>query len=99
MGGRNLPRRKQTQTKDITLATAQHIVKAVDGTDWRALLEQHRYCATCPARGGPVEVVGEVCNLCAACPLRPLMMALADMALRQGKSAGEKVATNEKTND
>lgn len=89
-----MPRKKSAQQSEITAATARHIIQAVDGTDWRALLEQHRYCATCPARGGPADVAGEVCNLCAACPLRPLMMALADMALRQGAAPARKVVTH-----
>nr|CRY97100.1 hypothetical protein [uncultured prokaryote] len=68
--------------KDIARRTAQHIINKIDHTDWHAIRESVNPCHDCPARGGPQEQSGEILSLCLACPLRPLMLDLADLEMR-----------------
>lgn len=77
---------------DIAARTASYIVAAIDGTDWEQLLNQHRYCAQCPARAGAHLIEDTVQDLCLACPLRPLMLDLAELTLRRGRAASADTA-------
>lgn len=69
--------------------TAQYIAQQIDAGPWQELLRAHSYCRSCPARSGPLpgsadDLPDAVCPLC---PLRPLMLALSDLALRQADRA------------
>lgn len=72
---------------DLAARTASYIARSIDATDWAALLSQHRYCAACPARAGAHLIEDEMHNLCLGCPLRPLMLDLAELTLRRGRAA------------
>lgn len=73
---------RNATAKEITRRTAQHIISRIEATDWGALRRKLNPCHDCPARGGPQEQGGEILSLCLACPLRPLMLDLADLELR-----------------
>lgn len=73
-----------SKKRDATArAVASHIAKVIDGTDWAGITRQINPCRTCPARDGPHLIGDDIGSFCAACPLRPLLMALADLDLRQ----------------
>lgn len=76
-----MKRKKQSGT---VAAVADYIIEQIDATDWQTLLEQHRYCSQCPARcGGVLDEDDAVNDLCLACPLRPLMLDIAQLVLRK----------------
>lgn len=77
---------------DLAARTASYIAHSIDATDWAALLSQHRYCAACPARAGAHLIEDEIHNLCLGCPLRPLMLDLAELTLRRGRAASSDTA-------
>lgn len=66
-----------------TKAVASHIAKVIDGTNWAEITQKINPCRTCPARDGPHLIGDDIGSFCTACPLRPLLMALADLDLRQ----------------
>lgn len=72
------------KNRDATVrAVASHIAAVIDGTDWAGITRQINPCRTCPARDGPHLIGDDIGSFCTACPLRPLLMALADLDLRQ----------------
>lgn len=70
------------RNEKITKRTAQHIIDHIEKTDWGQLRRTLNPCHDCPARGGPQTQDGEILSLCLACPLRPLMLDLADLEMR-----------------
>lgn len=80
-----MPRKTTTKAAraDLAARTASYIAHSIDTTNWAALLSQHRYCAACPARAGAHLIEDEMHNLCLGCPLRPLMLDLAELVLRR----------------
>lgn len=77
-----MPPKRKSNLKDIAEQTANYITTQLDATDWQQLLEQHKYCQGCPARSGVQMVGNDIDSLCLYCPLRPLMMNIADLQLR-----------------
>lgn len=74
----------QRKNKDATAkAVASHIASVIDGTNWRSITRKVNPCRNCPARDGPHLIGDDIGSFCSACPLRPLLMALADLDLRQ----------------
>lgn len=72
------------KNRDATVrAVASHIAAVIDSTDWAGITRQINPCRTCPARDGPHLIGDDIGSFCAACPLRPLLMSLADLDLRQ----------------
>lgn len=67
----------------VTKAVAAHIVDAIDKNDWKEIKEKINPCRTCPARDGPHLIGDDVGTFCSACPLRSVLLALADLELRQ----------------
>lgn len=76
-----MPRRKKEQTAAIQ-ATADFIVNVLDSEPWEERMKTAAYCRQCPARQGGVLDGNDIDHLCGYCPLRPYMMALAELTLR-----------------
>lgn len=77
-----MPRRKRPDITETTTAAAQYIAQQLDATDWETMLQEHRFCASCPVRTGPQLEDDRIEAYCMACPLRGWLLATADMALR-----------------
>lgn len=73
-----------SKKRDATAkAVASHIAAAIDRTDWGEIKRQINPCSTCPARDGPHLIGDDIGTFCSACPLRPVLFALADLELRR----------------
>lgn len=80
-----MPRRKKDQTAAVQ-ATADYIIKVLDSEPWSERLAAAAYCRQCPARQGGVLDGDDIDHLCSYCPLRPYMMALAELDLRSRRN-------------
>lgn len=69
-------------------AAADYITAVIDGEPWEARLSGAAYCRQCPARQGLVLDGDEIEHVCSVCPLRPYMMAVADLVLRKRRKEG-----------
>ena len=67
----------------VVKAVASHIIKAIDENDWKGIKDKINPCRTCPARDGPHLIGDDIGTFCIACPLRPVLIALADLELRR----------------
>lgn len=74
---------KRKEREETVRAVAKHIVKAIDTTDWTGIKENINPCRNCPARDGPHLIGDDIGSFCSACPLRPVLLSLADLELRQ----------------
>lgn len=82
-----MARRKVDKAKQVE-QTAAYIIQQIDSTSWQDVLDAHAYCRDCPARPGvSLGLDDDAIDLCGACPLRPLMYALADLVMRQRREA------------
>ena len=75
-------RKKQ---RDALAAVQEHIKTIIDQTPWAAAADRIDWCRTCPARA-PVVTENGLESPCFSCPLRPLVVALAELQLRQNAS-------------
>lgn len=83
-----MPRRKKHQAAAIQ-ATADYVIHILDTEPWAARLQAAAYCRQCPARQGGVLDGDDIDHLCSYCPLRPYMMALAELELRSRRKGGQ----------
>lgn len=78
------------QQRKAIEATQKHIQGIVDTTPW-AEAARLDWCRTCPGRSGVISESG-LESPCYACPLRPLIVALAELQLRQNRDAAAAAA-------
>lgn len=65
--------------EDFAPEVADHVRKAIDQTPWVQIIQQINPCSSCPARSG----IAARASYCDVCPIRPLMLSLAELQLRQ----------------
>lgn len=82
--------RKKKETAAAIQATADFILSVLDSEPWAERHEAAAYCRRCPARQGGILDGDTIDHLCSYCPLRPYMMALADLTLRSRRNTSEK---------
>lgn len=70
------------QQKDALKQVRQHIQAIVDATPWASAAERIDWCRTCPARA-PIVTANGLESPCFSCPLRPLLVSLAELQMRQ----------------
>lgn len=83
-----MARRNHAKRAAAVQATADYIIEVLDREPWAEKLMQASYCRQCPARQGGVLDGDDIEHLCNYCPLRPYMMALAELNLRQRRKDG-----------
>ena len=74
--------KKKTTRADAIQQAADYIIKILDTEPWKERLEKAAYCRDCPARQGGILDDNDIDHVCSFCPLRPYMMALAELELR-----------------
>ena len=84
-----MPRRNREKRAAAVQATADYIIKVLDSEPWSERLAAAAYCRQCPARQGGVLDGEDIDHLCGYCPLRPYMMALAELDLRSRRKDGQ----------
>lgn len=67
-------------------ATREYIQRIIDTTPWADAAQQATWCRSCPGRASIITESG-LDSPCYACPLRPLLVALAELQLRQNRNA------------
>lgn len=80
--GVNRMTKKKTTRADAIQQAADYIINILDSEPWKERLEKAAYCRNCPARQGGVLDNDDIDHVCSFCPLRPYMMALAELELR-----------------
>lgn len=75
--------RQKKEKAAAVQATADYILSIIDEQPWQQRMDDAAFCRNCPARQGGVLDADSIDHLCAYCPLRPYMMALAEIVLRQ----------------
>lgn len=82
-----MPRKKQGRyyaSSKIAEQAAAWVACQIDATDWQTIIDSLPACRDCPARAGIIaDADGLPLDVCAACPLRPLLYSLADLAARR----------------
>jgi len=78
-----MPKANKKEKAATIQATSDYIIQILDSEPWAERLKESAYCASCPARQGGILDGDTIDHLCSYCPLRPYMMALADLTLRQ----------------
>lgn len=73
---------KRTNPDDYAPIVADHVRAAIDRTPWGAIIAEVNPCSSCPAR----TKIAARAAYCDVCPMRPLMLALAELQLRQQKA-------------
>ena len=76
-----MAKKKATRAEGIQ-AAADYIINILDTEPWKERLENAAYCRDCPARQGGILDDNDIDHVCSFCPLRPYMMALAELELR-----------------
>ena len=73
---------KRPNPDDYAPIVADHVRDAIDRTPWGAIIAEVNPCSSCPAR----TKIAARAAYCDVCPIRPLMLALAELQLRQQAS-------------
>lgn len=71
---------------DALERTQAHIARIIDTTPWSAAADRINWCRTCPGRSEVITSSG-LETPCLGCPLRPLVVALAELQLRAAAAA------------
>lgn len=74
------------QQKNALEQVRQHVQTIVEQTPWASAADRIDWCRTCPARA-PIVTENGLESPCFSCPLRPLVVALAELQMRQNAAS------------